>query len=250
MNSKKRIVLIGATSAIAEHCARIWVEREPVDLTLVGRSTERTNRVANDLKVRCPESELHVIQSDFLDPAAIDNIVSDVYGAGSIDIILIAHGMLPEQSECQDDTLRFKDTLEVNGLSPVLFAEAFAREMIQADYGTLALIGSVAGDRGRKSNYAYGAGKALVERYAQGLQHRISRTRVRVILIKPGPTDTPMTSALKASGASLTAVETVSKQIVKGIDRGQAVIYTPKKWWWIMMVVRYLPSFIFNRLNI
>jgi hypothetical protein len=250
MNNKKRIVIIGATSAIAEHCARLWVQNQPVDLTLVGRDTQRIERVATDLKVRSPQSQIRVVQAEFLDPEAIDATVKNIVQSGNVDIVLIAHGSLPDQADCQDDLQACRDALEINGVSPVLYAEAFAKQMAKANHGTIALIGSVAGDRGRKSNYVYGAAKGLVTRYAQGLQHRFSGTGVKVVLIKPGPTDTPMTAHLKGKGAKLASVEGVAKQIVEGVEAGKPVIYAPGKWWLIMMVIRHLPTAIFNKMDI
>ena len=250
MNNKKRIVIIGATSAIAEHCARLWLAQQPVDLTLVGRDTQRIERVATDLKVRSPQSEVRVIQAEFLDPEAINATVLDIVKSGRVDIVLIAHGSLPEQSECQNDLQSCRDALEINGVSPVLYAEAFAKEMGKANHGTIALIGSVAGDRGRKSNYVYGAAKGLVTRYVQGLQHRFAGSEVEAVLIKPGPTDTPMTAHIKGKGAKLAPVEGVAKRIVEGVESGKPVIYAPGKWWPIMMVIRHIPSFVFNKLDI
>ena len=119
-----------------------------------------------------------------------------------------------------------------------------------ADSGTLAVISSVAGDRGRKSNYIYGAAKGLVTRYVQGLQHRLANSNVHVVLIKPGPTDTPMTASLVAQGAKLASVESVALGIVTAIERKKTVAYVPGKWWLIMMIIRHLPSFIFNKMNI
>ena len=115
--------------------------------------------------------------------------------------------------------------------------------------GTIAVIGSVAGDRGRKSNYVYGAAKGLVDRYLQGLQHRLALTPVRVVRIKPGPTDTPMTADLKAQGRRMASVEQVAQDIVRGVARGQEVVYTPGIWRWIMLVVRHIPSRVFRHLN-
>ena len=250
MNNKKRIVIIGATSAIAEHCARLWLEKQPADLTLVGRDTQRIERVATDLKVRSPQSEIRVAQAEFLNPEAINATVGDIVKSGRVDIVLIAHGSLPEQTECQNDLRSCRDALEINGVSPVLYAEAFAKEMEKANHGTIALIGSVAGDRGRKSNYVYGAAKGLVTRYAQGLQHRFAGSEVTVVLIKPGPTDTPMTTHLKNKGLKLAPVETVARQIVKGVEIGKAVIYAPAKWWLIMMLMRHIPAFVFKRMKI
>jgi short-subunit dehydrogenase len=174
----------------------------------------------------------------------------DIVKSGRVDIVLIAHGSLPEQIECQSDLMSCRDALEINGLSPVLYAEAFAKQMEKANHGTIALIGSVAGERGRKSNYVYGAAKGLVTRYAQGLQHRFAGSGVKVVLIKPGPTDTPMTAHLKHTGAKLAPVQDVALEIVKAITCGKLVLYTPSKWTLIMMVVRHLPSFIFNKINI
>lgn len=250
MNNKKRIVIIGATSAIAEHCARLWLEKQPADLILVGRDAQRIERVATDLKVRSPESEIQIVKAEFLKPEAINATVETIAQPGNVDVVLIAHGSLPDQTDCQDDLKACREALDVNGISPVLFAEAFAKEMEKANHGTIALIGSVAGDRGRKSNYVYGAAKGLVTRYAQGLQHRLAGTGVKVVLVKPGPTDTPMTAHLKGNGAKLAPVEGVAKQIVEGVESGKPVIYAPGKWWLIMMVIRHLPAFVFNKMDI
>ncbi len=250
MNSKKRIVIIGATSAIAEHCARLWLAKQPADLTLVGRDTLRIERVATDLKVRSPLSEIRVIQAEFLDAEAMNATVRDIVKSGNIDIVLIAHGSLPEQAECQNDLQYSRDALELNGVSPVLYAEAFAKYMEKANHGTIALIGSVAGDRGRKSNYVYGAAKGLVTRYAQGLQHRFANSGVKVILIKPGPTDTPMTAHLKGKGAKLAPVEDVATQIVDAVEAGKSIVYVPGKWLLIMAIIQHLPSAIFNKMDI
>ncbi|OHX16197.1 short-chain dehydrogenase [Chromobacterium amazonense] len=250
MNNKKRIVIIGATSAIAEHCARLWLKKQPADLTLVGRDAQRIERVATDLKVRSPESEIRVIQAEFMDPETIDATAGYIVKSGRVDIVLIAHGSLPEQTECQNDLQYCRDALEINGISPVLYAEAFAKEMEKANHGTIALIGSVAGDRGRKSNYVYGAAKGLVTRYTQGLQHRFAGSGVKVVLIKPGPTDTPMTANLKSKGAKLAPVEGVAKQIVDGIESCKLVIYTPNRWRLIMLTIQHIPFLIFKNINI
>lgn len=250
MNHKKKIVIVGATSAIAEHCARLWLAKASVDLILVGRNEQRLERAAADLRVRCPQSEIQVVQAEFLKPGAIAATVGDIVKPGRVDTVLIAHGSLPDQEECQNDLQSCRDALDINGVSPVLYAEAFAKEMEKANHGTIALIGSVAGDRGRKSNYVYGAAKGLVMRYAQGLQHRFAGTGVKVVLIKPGPTDTPMTAHLKAKGARLASVEGVAKQIVDAIEKGKPLAYAPRKWLLIMGMIQHLPRIIFNKLEI
>ena len=248
--SDKRIVIVGATSAIAEQCARLWVKASPVDLVLVGRDLDRLEAVAADLRVRSPQSRITPLVADFVSAEKIRRTVASIVAEGTVDIVLIAHGSLPDQPQCQKKLRLCAEALQLNGLSPVLYAEAFAGHMETANSGNLAIIGSVAADRGRKSNYVYGAAKGLVSRYAQGLQHRLARTAVRVTLIKPGPTDTPMTAHLKQKGAKLASAERVAQRIVKGIAAGKPLVYAPGRWALIMLIIRHLPNFIFNRLDI
>lgn len=245
----QRIIVVGATSAIAEHCLRLWL-RQPATLLLVGRDAARLQRLADDLTVRSPGSGIRCAEVDFLDPGAIAALVEGFAAQGPVDIALVAHGNLPGQQQCQRDLAACRDALEVNGVSPALFLEALARVMGAAGRGHLAVIGSVAGDRGRRSNYVYGASKALLDRYAQGLQHRFASGGPRVSLIKPGPTRTPMTAGLDTAGMSLAPVERVAEVIVSGVSRGRPVIYAPGKWALIMLVLRHLPRTLFNRLDI
>jgi decaprenylphospho-beta-D-erythro-pentofuranosid-2-ulose 2-reductase len=246
----RNILIVGATSSMAEHCARLWAEEGQVRLVLVGRQPERLSVIADDLRSRGRDVEVLTRVCLFEDPVAIQGMVDGVFREGAIDIALVAHGNLPDQVACQSDLSLTAQALSVNGTSPVLFAEAIAGAMQQAGRGALALIGSVAGDRGRKSNYVYGAAKGLVERYLEGLQHRLAGTAVTVTLIKPGPTDTPMTAHLKQGGAKLAEVDAVARDIVKAIDSGQPVLYTPGKWKLIMAVIRNLPRAVLHRMNI
>ena len=174
----QHIVIIGATSAMAEHCARLWVQASPVRLTLVGRDEARTQCVADDLRVRSPWSpvkvQVQVLTTDFVNAAAIAHTVQTITALAPVDVVLIAHGVLSDQATCQDDVLACDAALQVNGVSPVLFAEAFAKPMVAANRGTIAIIGSVAGDRGRKTNYVYGAAKGLVSRRGMAKASRYS----------------------------------------------------------------------------
>ena len=250
MNNKKRIVIVGATSAIAEHCARLWVKDSKVDLTLLGRNLSKTENLAADLRVRSPQSDIHVVVADFINPFIIREEIDKIFIQGPVHTVLIAHGSLSDQLACQKNLNTSFNELIINGISPALFAEIFIENMQKTNYGTVAIISSVAGDRGRKSNYVYGAAKGLVTRYAQGLQHRLTKSGVKVVLIKPGPTDTPMTRHLKQQGERLAKVEDVASLIVRGIEQGKAVIYAPKKWKLIMAIITHIPYFVFNRLNI
>ncbi len=248
--NKKRIVIIGATSTIAVHCARLWVEKEPVILTLISRNRAKAELVAADIKIRSPQTIIQISQLNFLDPVAIRQCVETLTAEGPVDLVLIAHGYLPDQLLCQQELSACQDALATNALSPVLFAEAFAGHMQTANQGTLAIISSVAGDRGRKSNYVYGAAKGLITRYSQGLQHRLAQSNVNVVLIKPGPTNTPMTAHLKQKAGVFAEPEAIAKIITQGIKKRKAVIYAPTKWAFIMLVLKHLPNFIFNRLDV
>lgn len=235
---------------MAEHCARIWAQSIPDELILVGRNQDKLNAIAADLKVRAPKTIIQTIVMDFADARAIAELADDLCGVKPLDVLLVAHGTLPDQKQCQQDLVVNETSLLVNGVSPVLFAEAFAARMEKHNVGTIAVIGSVAGDRGRKSNYVYGSAKGLVTRYVQGMQHRFARSGVKVLLIKPGPTDTPMTSDFKQKGAKLASVEDVAQTIVNGISSGKELIYAPGKWAIIMMIIRHLPKFVFNKMDI
>lgn len=244
--SNQRIVIIGASSAIAEHCARLWAQQS-TDFVLVGRDLTKLDRVAADLRVRSPQSSIETLQLDFLDVDAINRLAQQV-AKEPIDIVLVAHGDLPDQRACEQDLHLAHATLQINGVSPVLFAEAFALQLSKQSRGTLAVIGSVAGDRGRKANYVYGSAKGMVDRYVQGMQHRFAGSGVKIVLIKPGPTATPMTAHLPSTG--MASVDKVALAIVRAIAAGEPEVYVPAKWRLIMRIVQHLPRWVFHKLNI
>jgi decaprenylphospho-beta-D-erythro-pentofuranosid-2-ulose 2-reductase len=246
----RRILIVGATSAIAEQCARIWVKDSSVALTLVGRDATKIEGLRVDLSVRSPLSKITTETLDFQDPRAIAALAKRAAQDGALDVVLIAHGNLPSQEACEQDPTLVSSTLSLNGISPMLFAEAFAEQFAIANHGTIAIIGSVASDRGRRTNYVYGAAKALVAHYAAGLQHRFAGTQVKIVLVKPGPTATPMTADLKQQGRRLARADRVAASIVKAIDAGKPVLYTPAIWRPIMFVIRHLPQGIFNKLKV
>ena len=244
----KRIVIVGATSAMAEQAARIWAERGPCAFVLVGRDASTLDRIAQDLRLRRPGTEAQVIAAPIITADEVAGLMAQIAAIGVPDVALIAHGVLTDQKTAQGDLQELAHGLAVNGVSACLLAEGFAVLMAPRGYGHIGVIGSVAGDRGRKTNYAYGAAKGLVDRYVQGMQHRFGRTKIMVTLIKPGPTATPMTAHMDT--AKMAPVADVAAAIVAGIEAGKPVVYTPGKWRIIMMVIRHMPRFIFNRLEI
>jgi len=242
-----KIVVIGATSGIAEHCCRLWAP-EGADFVLMARDSAKAERIAADLTVRGARS-VALARPEFFDPAAIKAFAESTIAAGPVDIVLIAHGWMPLDQH-KADLATAGQVLQVNAVSPVLFAEAFAGPLIQAGRGTIAIIGSVAGDVTRRSNYLYGASKALLTRYAQGLDHRLVGSGVKVVLIKPGPTDTAMTAHRQEAGKRLATAEDVARATVDAIRHGKRVVYAPRLWQLIMLIVRHLPRPILNRLPI
>lgn len=243
----KRIVLVGATSTIASECARIWNQENGTHFILIARDKEKTKRLAKDLKVRNPENTSDVEIIDFSSSkeilAAINNAAKE-----KIDYVLIAQGVLPNQFEIQNDIKKIKQAIAINSTSVVQFAQGFANEM-QHTGGTIAVIGSVAGDRGRKANYVYGSTKSLVATFTRGLAHRFADTSLKIVLIKPGPTATAMTAERTQSGQKQADVKVVAAQIVRGIKAGKTEIYTPGIWRLIMLIIRHIPNVIFNRMN-
>jgi decaprenylphospho-beta-D-erythro-pentofuranosid-2-ulose 2-reductase len=239
------VAVIGATSGMAHAAMRVWAGRG-ASLKLVGRDADRLGRIADDLQAR-GSSSISVLEQSLDTASDVEAAVSWVFASGPVDVVLIAFGSMPLQSSADSSAVVAYELLEVNGTLNLLCAHAFALRLADQGSGSLAVIGSVAGDRGRQSNYLYGAAKAMVATGVAGLQHRFAGGPVRVTLVKPGPTATPMTDHLRGGRVQLARVETVAADIVKAVDRGSLVVYTPRKWQLIMTIIRLLPRKVFER---
>lgn len=249
-NNLKTIVVFGGTSDIANACLHQWLNDEDMMVILVGRQFSSLKASADNLSVRFPNSIFDCIEIDFSSIDSIQFTIQNLFKSQLIHIALIAHGNLSEQKRCQMDLEYCQKELNINGLSVCIISEALASGFNNCGSGTLAVIGSVAGDRGRKSNYAYGAAKSLVEKYTEGLQHRFHNSPINVVLIKPGPTESKMTNHLLNTPTRLSKATDVAKIIVKGIQKNRQTIYAPRKWYIIMWVIKFLPKSIFHKLNI
>ena len=164
-----------------------------------------------------------------------------------LDIALIAHGTLPDQPRCAQSLEETACALLVNGNAAVLLMAALAQLLDRQGRGTLAVIGSPAGDRGRASNFTYGAAKAMVHAYAAGLRHHFASRGIRVVTIKPGFVDTPMTAGFHKSGPLWSQPTRIAPRIISAVDAGLAEVYVPWFWRWIMLVIRHVPEAIFVR---
>lgn len=242
------VAILGATSGIAGATARQWAARG-VEFRLVARDGERLQKVAADLRARGAASVTTYVL-DLADAAGVEEAVGRIFADGPLDIALIAFGTMPSQESADQSAGLAYSLLELNGTLTLLAAHLVALRLEAQGSGRLGVIGSVAGDRGRKSNYLYGAAKAMVATGVAGLQHRLARSGVSVTLIKPGPTATPMTDHLRGGTMRLAKVEAVAADIVRGIDLGTPVVYTPRKWALIMAVIRRVPRRIFERTDL
>jgi short-subunit dehydrogenase len=245
----KKILIIGATSAIAEATARLFAARGDA-LFLVARNAEHLRLVAGDLGVRgamrTATATLDV--SDFGAHAGVLEAVARELG--TIDVVLIAHGTLSDQSQCQDSVEALRREFDLNAVSTMALLTLLANRLEAQKHGTLAVISSVAGDRGRQSNYVYGSAKAAVTTFLGGLRQRLAKSNVDVLTIKPGFVDTPMTAAFPDKGALWAQPEQIAAGIVKAIDRRRNIVYLPWFWRWIMLVIRHIPEPLFKKLKL
>jgi decaprenylphospho-beta-D-erythro-pentofuranosid-2-ulose 2-reductase len=246
--SVKRIAIFGATSSIAVEAARVYAAQEAI-IVLVGRSAEKLNYIADDLRSRGADVSTVAFELSLLDklPECIAEVKNTL---GEIDCALIAHGVLPKQDEVAEEIAKFHHTVAVNFESPAIIAEQLARIMAeQPSGGTIAVISSVAGDRGRKMNYIYGSSKSALSAYLGGLRNKYGKGKVHVMTIKPGFVATPMTAHLK-QGVLFASPKSVGADIVKAIAKRKNVLYTPWYWGLIMIIVKLIPEPIFKRMSL
>src|SRR6266852_925882 len=223
-----RVLIIGASSAIAYETAKCFA-RDGADLFLVGRSTEKLTTVAADLKVRGAKR----VETYLLDLCELDRhqemFEQALASLGELDMLLIAHGTLGDQHKCERSVAETMQELQTNCLSIISLLTIIANYFEQQQHGCIAVVSSVAGDRGRKSNYVYGAAKAALSIFLQGLRNRLSSAGVSVVTIKPGYVATPMTAHLK-KGPLTASPQSVGRGIYKAMKKGKDVVYLP--WFW------------------
>ena len=231
------VVVIGATSAIAQEVARLYASAG-ASLFLVARNEAKLLAVTSDLRVR-GASDVETFVADLADRSRDAEIVA---AAGATpDVVLIAHGSLPDQRAIDTDPIAQVAEFQLNATSVIALTAQFANVLERNRRGTLAVIGSVAGDRGRRSNYVYGAAKAAIHAFCDGLRGRLAAAGVALVLVKPGWVDTPMTSAIKKNPLFASAAS-VARTIHRAIDAGRGTVYSPGYWRWISLIVRLLPA--------
>jgi short-subunit dehydrogenase len=244
----RRLVIFGGTSAIAEATAREFARRGD-SIFLVGRSRERLQAIADDLKIR-GASCVGVSTQDLRDLSTYGALLDQAQSAlGGLDAALIAHGTLSDQRACEASTDLLSNEFQTNAISVIGLCAHLANRFEAQKCGVIAVISSVAGDRGRRSNYVYGSAKAAVSAFTSGLRQRLRSSGVFVVTIKPGFVDTPMTAAFK-KGLLWASPASVAKDIVAAMIKGTPVVYTPGFWRPIMWIIRSIPEFVFRRLSL
>jgi len=244
----KKILIIGATSAIAREVAKIYAAQKCC-LYLVGRNEENLHIVADDLRVRGAEA-VEVLALELTDSTTHRKLIEQAeHFLQGIDTVLVAYGSLPDQPACEADPAQALRELNINFVSVVALLTQLANDMEKRGSGTLAVISSVAGDRGRQSNYIYGAAKGGLSIFLQGLRNRLALKGVQVLTIKPGFVDTPMTTDFK-KGLLWVSAETVAQGIVRAIDKQRDIVYLPWFWWGIMLVIKSIPERIFKKMKL
>lgn len=237
-------LIFGATSAIASEVAELWAARGE-RLYLVGRNAQKLARVAE----RCSATQVTTRVADLAqlheNGALVRQIAAEL---GSIDTVLIAHGELGDQLASEQSFERAEEILRVNLSSAVSLLIPLAQQLEAQGRGRLAVITSVAGDRGRPRNYTYAAAKAGLGTYLQGLRTRLRPRGVSVTTLKLGLVDTPMT-AHRPKHWLFTDTKHLAPRIVQAIDAATGEVYLPRVWRWIMPLVATTPEWLVQRIS-
>lgn len=243
----KKILIIGATSAIAHHTA-INFAQSGWELHLVARNNEKLDIIRQDILAR-HKTQISTYKQDALDFDNHQVLFDDVLkNADSLDAVLIAHGTLPNQEETQNEPEQIRKEFDINALSVMSYATIAAEYFEKKKSGNISIISSVAGDRGRMSNYVYGAAKSAVSAFASGLRARMQKSGVNVLTVKPGFVDTPMTDNVEKNFLFANPKD-VGKAIYDAIINEKDVLYVPGFWKIIMLIVKSVPESIFKKLK-
>ncbi len=244
----RKILIVGATSAIAQETAKLFATTGD-RLFLVARNEERLEAVAQDLQIRSRQE----VGSFLMDVNELDRHEQMLDSARErlegLDTVLIVHGSLPNQKACEASFEEMLSELQTNFISVASLLTHIANRFEAQGYGTIAVISSVAGDRGRSSNYVYGTAKAAVSTLLQGLRGRLHGSGVRVLTIKPGFVDTPMTVGFE-KGLLWTQPGKIAEGILRAVGKGHEVVYLPWFWRWIMLILKMIPEGVFKKLKI
>ncbi len=245
----RNVLIVGATSGIAEAVARRYAQRG-ARLFLAARNPAKLAAVAADLRARGAAAvDIFVMDAD--DPAQLAAMQHAAWNAlGVVHVALVAFGSLPDADRAAVESEYLIRQVRTNAESVLVCLAGLAPRFQSQKSGVIAVIGSVAGDRGRASNYLYGAAKAAVHAFASGLRAQLHPHGVRVLTIKPGFVATKMTAHLNLPPRLTADPAAVAKRIEAAIEKPRDVIYVPRFWWVIMTIIRLLPETLFKRVKL
>lgn len=241
--NRPSVLIVGATSGIAREIAKAYAQRKWT-VVLAARDVEAIEQDAADLRLR-HEAEVSCRAFDATQAASAQSLLDGL----TVDVAVLCHGVLLDNDSARADADAHRRMIDINYASYAVLLEQLADRFVDRGGGVIAALSSVAGDRGRGSNYCYGATKAALTAYADGLRGRLHGSGVHVVTVKPGPVKTAMTRGMPGHEKMADAAR-VAKQIVRAIDRRRDVVYTPSKWRPIMAVIRAIPERLFKRLSI
>ena len=248
MTQVKTAVVYGATSGMAQALSRLWAPQQ-AHLILVGRDLDQLEVMRMDLLVR-GASKVQVFQFEFQDLAGHRAWLERLHSQGvKIDTIVCAQGVLLDQERALKEAALLHQLIQVNYVSVLQILHDYLPIVSPLGLRHIIVFTSVAGDRGRASNFLYGSSKAALQTYLSGLRARLFGQGVQVLDVRPGFVATAMTAHL-AQGPLFVRPEVVALDIERARASNRAVLYTPWFWWLIMGVIRLLPNFIFHRLKL
>lgn len=244
-----RVLIVGATSAIAGEVARLCAGRGD-RLYLLARDARALSALAENLsEIGQDDCVAGSASADFNDCEANEALVAAGLAAlGGVDIAIIAHGALGDQLLSERNFAEARSIMATNFESVVSFLIPIGNALEAQGQGSVAVLSSCAADRGRPKNYTYGASKAAVNTYLEGLRTRLYGSGARVHILKLGPVDTPMTVGHEKNVLFAKPVP-VARGILRAIERGRFIAYLPWYWWPIMAIVRILPEPILQRFS-
>jgi len=239
-----KVLILGALSAVAEQTARLHAA-EGAHLTLVARKSEALDNVAQDLRTR-GASQVDTLILDLADAAQATDLVSQWNEAmGGLSHAYLFYGILGDQDEAQSNLDQAESIAQINYTSAIRWAAAIGNVLEAQGSGVIVGISSVAGDRGRQSNYVYGSAKAGFSTFLQGLDHRLAVSGARALTVKMGFVVSPMTEGMDRSSPLWTQPQDAARLIVKAASKRRGIIYTPWFWRFIMLIIRSVPHSIF-----
>jgi decaprenylphospho-beta-D-erythro-pentofuranosid-2-ulose 2-reductase len=243
-----KVLIVGANSTIAKNCLKIWANRGDT-LYLISRRNDELSKIKKDLSIYGVKK----VFIECLDANELNKHSSVINNAekkmGTIDIAFIAYGTLSNQYLCENNIGEALKEIKNNAISTISLLSHLANFFEKKKSGTIAVISSVAGDRGRASNYVYGSAKAMITTFTSGLRQRLHKSNVSVVTIKAGLVDTKMTTALKKN-IFWAKSGYVAQKIVQAIDKKKDEIYVPSFWFFIMLLIKIIPQKIFKKIKL